>query len=70
MPADLLEAVEDLVAESRGSRSEWIQDAIRERLDGLRRARLEAAAQLLDHDEEVALAEESLRGEVEAWPEY
>lgn len=70
VPADLLEMVEDLVADEGASRSEWIQEAIRQRIRALRRERLEAAAQLLDHDEEVALAEEALAAGNEVWPEY
>lgn len=70
VPADLLETVEDLVADQGASRSEWIQEAIRERIRALRRTRLERAAQLLDHDEEVALAEEALTSGADGWPEY
>jgi len=57
---------------SRGvfpSRSKLIQDAVAEKLQRLRRVRLARECAKLKPEEERAVAEERLAGEVE-WPEY
>jgi Arc/MetJ-type ribon-helix-helix transcriptional regulator len=50
-------------------RSRAIEEALTERLPGMRKRRLARECEKLDSDEEARLAEESLVGEVE-WPEY
>ena len=67
---DSLREVDELV--NRGvfpGRSKLIQDAVAEKLQRLRRVRLARECAKLKPEEERAVAEERLAGEVE-WPEY
>ena len=68
---DLLEELDELIAAARfPNRSQAIEAAVAEKLDRLRRGRLERECAKLDPREEKALAEEGLGAELDSWPEY
>ncbi len=52
------------------SRSQVIQEAVREKLDRLHQGSLARECAKLDPESEQQLAEEGLSAEVETWPEY
>ena len=52
------------------NRSRAIQEAVQDKLVRLRRTRLAVECAKLNPAEEIALAEEGIEGELEAWPEY
>jgi hypothetical protein len=52
------------------SRSRAVQDAVREKLDRLDRPRLARECDKLDPRFERQLAEQGIRADAEAWPEY
>ena len=52
------------------SRSQAIQEAVRDKLDRIHRRRLAEECANLDPTFEKALAEEGLSEELEQWPEY
>jgi len=67
----LLARLDEIVA--RGafpSRSQAIEDAIKEKLERMDRSRLARECAKLDPDDEKAFAEEGMQGESEEWPEY
>ena len=67
----LLERLDRFVeARQFPSRSRALQDALRDKLDGLDRGRLARECAKLDKAEERALAEEGMATELEQWPEY
>lgn len=67
----LLDQVDTLVRQHRfANRSQAIEAAVAEHLARVRRTRLAEACALLDPDEERALAEEGLGGDLASWPEY
>ena len=67
----VLERVDELVEERVfPNRSRAIQQAVEEKLDRLERGRLARECAKLDSKFEVAMAEEGLSAEPEAWPEY
>jgi Arc/MetJ-type ribon-helix-helix transcriptional regulator len=67
----VLTELDELIAQRRfPNRSQAIEDAIVEKLERLARRRLATELDKLDPAEEKALAEEGLRPELAAWPEY
>lgn len=52
------------------NRSNVIQEAVREKLNKLKKMRLASECSKLDPSYEQSLAEEGLEGELEIWPEY
>lgn len=67
----LLARLDQLVREQVfASRSQAIQEAVREKLTRLTQGRLARECAKLDPEFEQRLAEEGLSAEVEAWPEY
>lgn len=67
----LLSQLDELVLEEAfSSRSQAVQEAVREMLARLRRGRLARECAKLDPALEKRLAEEGLADEVAAWPEY
>jgi Arc/MetJ-type ribon-helix-helix transcriptional regulator len=71
LEADLLDEVDALVRQHRfANRSQAIETAVRSELVRVRRTRLADACSRLDPEEERALAEEGLAGDVAEWPEY
>ncbi|MFO7543864.1 MAG: ribbon-helix-helix domain-containing protein [Trueperaceae bacterium] len=67
----VLTELDELVAQRRfQNRSQAIEDAVVEKLERLARTRLATELDKLDPAEEKALAEEGLRSELKAWPEY
>ncbi|MBI4199130.1 MAG: ribbon-helix-helix protein, CopG family [Chloroflexi bacterium] len=52
------------------SRSRAIEDALREKLERLRKTRLATECAKLDPTSEKALAEEGITQDAAAWPEY
>ena len=68
---DLLARIDDLVrAEHFSSRSQAVQTAVREMLEGMRTSRLAGECAKLDPAFERAMAEEGLSGETREWPAY
>lgn len=68
---NLLARLDRLVVERQfPSRSRALQDALRDKLDGLDRGLLARECAKLDRAEEQRLAEEGLIGETEQWPAY
>lgn len=66
----LLDRLDQLVAEDKfPNRSRAVQEAIRDKLQRMKRSRLVSECAKLDAKEEKALAEEGLTGDNE-WPEY
>ena len=71
LETDLVDRVDELVAQERfRNRSQAIEAALAEKLQRIARTRLARECGKLDPKEEKALAEESLAGVLEAWPEY
>jgi metal-responsive CopG/Arc/MetJ family transcriptional regulator len=71
LDAGLLDRVDELVAQKEfRNRSQAIETAIAEKLARSRRTRLARECAKLDPGEERALAEESLAGRADSWPEY
>jgi metal-responsive CopG/Arc/MetJ family transcriptional regulator len=67
---DLLERLDQLVADEEfPNRSRAVQEAVRDKLQKMKRNRLARECAKLDAKEEKALAEEGLTGDSE-WPEY
>lgn len=67
----VLTELDELIAQRTfPNRSQAIEDAIVEKLERMARTRLAAELDKLDPGEEKALAEEGLRSELVAWPEY
>lgn len=67
----LVAEVDALVRDERfPNRSQAIESAVAEHLQRFRRTRLAEACARLDPEEERALAEEGLRGDLVDWPEY
>lgn len=67
----LLDEVDALVEQRRfANRSQAIESAVSEQVARLRRTRLAEQCALLNPDEERALAEEGLAGDLADWPEY
>jgi Arc/MetJ-type ribon-helix-helix transcriptional regulator len=68
---ETLVQVDRLVSQHRfPSRSQAIQEAVDEKLMRLSRSRLAQECAKLDPDDERALAEEGMGGELAEWPEY
>ena len=68
---ETLDEVDRLVSEHRfPNRSQAIQEAVDEKLMRLSRSRLAQECAKLDPDDERALAEEGMGGELAEWPEY
>lgn len=71
LESNLVDQVDALVRQHRfTTRSQAIETAVRSELTRLRRTRLAEACSRLDPEEERALAEEGLAGDVAGWPEY
>jgi len=71
IPRRLLTRLDRLVhREGIPSRSQFLQEAIREKLDRVGRARLARECAKLDPNFEQGLAEEGLTGHVHRWPEW
>jgi metal-responsive CopG/Arc/MetJ family transcriptional regulator len=69
--ADLLAELDQLVAQQVfPNRSRAVQEALRDKLDRMRRSRLARECARLDPREEQALAEEGIEQELTTWPEY
>jgi metal-responsive CopG/Arc/MetJ family transcriptional regulator len=69
--ADLLVELDQLVAQQVfPNRSKAVQEALRDKLDRMRRSRLARECAKLDPREEQALAEEGIEQELSTWPEY
>ena len=67
----LIREVDLLVRDARyASRSQAIEAAVADHLRRVQRRRLAEACAVLDPAEEVALAEEGLRADAQAWPPY
>jgi metal-responsive CopG/Arc/MetJ family transcriptional regulator len=68
---DLLASLDQLVAENQfPNRSRAVQEAIRDKLQRLRKSRLARESAKLDPAFEQALAEEGLTEDHEQWPAY
>ena len=52
------------------SRSQAVDRAIKEKIERLRKTRLARACEMLDPDEEQALAEIGVNSDLAEWPEY
>jgi metal-responsive CopG/Arc/MetJ family transcriptional regulator len=69
--AELVDRVDALVREHRfPSRSQVIERALVEKIEGLERGRLARECAKLDADEERALADEGYSADTRAWPAY
>jgi metal-responsive CopG/Arc/MetJ family transcriptional regulator len=69
--AGLLAQVDQLVAKQVfPNRSQAIQEALRDKLDRLRRTRLARECAKLDRSEEQSLADEGIDRELADWPKY
>jgi len=69
--AALISQVDQLVADQVfPSRSNAIQEALRDKLARLKRTRLARESAKLDRQQEQAMAEEGLDQELASWPEY
>ena len=69
--SEILEEVDALVEKHIfPNRSRAIQDAVKEKLERLNRNLLTQECAKLDPKHEVALAEEGMREDLSAWPEY
>ncbi len=68
---DLLSRLDRLVAVGRyASRSNAVEEAVKERLEKVERTRLARESAKLEPEFEQALAEEGLTGDLMEWPEY
>jgi metal-responsive CopG/Arc/MetJ family transcriptional regulator len=71
LDSDLLERLDRLVAEQVfPNRSRAVQEAVRDKLERISRARLARECAKLDPRAERALADEGLARDLEEWPEY
>ena len=71
LDAALVDELDALVAEAHyPNRSQAIEAALAEKLARMRRTRLARECAKLDPQEEKALADEGLRADLAAWPEY
>jgi metal-responsive CopG/Arc/MetJ family transcriptional regulator len=69
--SDLLERVDELVAQRRfRNRSQAVESALSTAVDRLARTRLARECAKLDSREEKRMAEDSLAGALDGWPEY
>ena len=69
--ADIVERVDELVAHRKfDSRSQAVELALADKLERLARTRLARECAKLDPREEARLAEESIAGALDEWPEY
>jgi len=69
--AALISQVDQLVADQvYPSRSNAIQEALRDKLARLKRTRLARESAKLDRRQEQAMAEEGVDQELASWPEY
>jgi metal-responsive CopG/Arc/MetJ family transcriptional regulator len=69
--ADLLAELDQLVAQQVfPNRSRAVQEALRDKLNQVRRSHLARECATLDPHEEQALAEEGIEQELTMWPEY
>lgn len=68
---NMLNRLDELVREARyPSRSGAIQKAVQDLLDRTCGTRLARECSKLNPDEEIAMAEEGMNGELGSWPEY
>jgi len=68
---DLLSRLDRLVKDRRfPNRSQAVQEAIRDKLERLKRSRLARECAKLDPASEQALADEGLRHDLQQWPAY
>jgi metal-responsive CopG/Arc/MetJ family transcriptional regulator len=68
---DLLKSLDDLVDENQfPNRSKAVQEAIREKLQRIKRNRLASECAKLDPAYEKAMAEEGLSEDADQWPAY
>lgn len=68
---NLLDEVDSLVRRRVfPNRSRIIEQAVREKLERLKKSRLADQCSLLDPDDEKALAEEGMSAEEDQWPAY
>jgi len=68
---ELLVKLDRLVKERRfPNRSRAVQEAIRDKLERLKRGRLARECAKLDPKEEQSMAEEAMGVDAELWPEY
>ena len=68
---DLLDCLDQLVKENKfPNRSRAVQEAIRDKLQRLKKGRLAREAAKLDPAFEQAMAEEGLSEDSKQWPEY
>jgi metal-responsive CopG/Arc/MetJ family transcriptional regulator len=66
-----LSTLDRLVSEHRfPNRSQAIQEAVDEKLARLSQGRLARECAMLDPDDERALADEGMGGDLASWPEY
>ncbi len=71
LDAETLKKLDRLVRRKKfPSRSQAIQEAVEEKIERVERSRLARECAKLDPDVEKSLAEEGMRGELDAWPEY
>jgi metal-responsive CopG/Arc/MetJ family transcriptional regulator len=71
LDADLLDQVDELVAKQKfRNRSQAVEAALADKLHRLARTRLAREAAKLNPAEEKRVADESLAGALDAWPEY
>ncbi|MEX1198304.1 MAG: ribbon-helix-helix domain-containing protein [Pseudohongiellaceae bacterium] len=71
LDTDMLREVDALVDNGvSSSRSRFVQQALEEKLQRMRRTQLAEACGRLDREEEQELAEEGLDGDLAEWPEY
>ena len=71
LDTELLDELDALVAEGHhANRSQAIEAAVAEQLARVRRTRLARECAKLDPGEEKALADEGLRADFAAWPDY
>jgi metal-responsive CopG/Arc/MetJ family transcriptional regulator len=68
---DIVARLDKLVEENKfPSRSRAVQEAVRDKLDRLKRGRLARECAKLDPAFEKAMAEEGMAGDFREWPEY
>jgi Arc/MetJ-type ribon-helix-helix transcriptional regulator len=67
----LLAELDELVERKRfANRSRAVQEAVRDKLERLKRSRLARECTKLDPKAEQALADEGLAADLDQWPEY
>jgi Arc/MetJ-type ribon-helix-helix transcriptional regulator len=68
---EIVARLDQLVEESKfPSRSRAVQEAVRDKLERLKRSRLARECAKLDPDFERVLAEEGMAADFKEWPEY